>query len=118
MKIEVDNRFIGELLEDKKLFYKKVVESKHLFKKEDAWAIDAQKFKDVIEPKCTFVLITDEHGTNYLTLTEIFNKKGVYYHFKPHRSQIFLPRRYFVKTLKAMTAEEIKQYFKINHIGI
>lgn len=80
----------------KTVFSKTVKESKHLYRKSDAWGIDAQKYKELIEPNCDYILIHDlESGGDYKTRVKIFSKFGEYLHFKPHRAQIFLPRIYF-----------------------
>jgi len=105
--IRIDNRVIG--MEDyiNRIFDKDVKKSKHLFRKFDAWGIDAGYFKDVLlQCEYTIRIFESEEGIMYkITAKEwdkLVNKKdnmAQYLHFKQgnvdHRAQTFLPRRFF-----------------------
>ena len=97
-----NERVIGELDLDRKIFFKTVRFSKHLYKKLDAWGIDAQYFKDVLLPNNIWVSIYDEEiGMWYGAWSQEIEKHGTHLHFKDkgedHRAQIFLPRSYWRK---------------------
>lgn len=101
MKIQItesngSRRMIGTLKGD--IFRKRIKGSKHIYRKLDAIGIDAKIFKDVLlgQTKQIRVLDTDENMV-YFVSTELFDKKGEYLHFPPHRAQIFLSRRYWDK---------------------
>ena len=106
MKIEITNDkgkklFIGEIQKvcGARLFIKRVKKSTHLYKKLDAFGIDAETFNDVLLGQVDFIVIIDvEEKFRYATCLGMIQKKGKYLHFKPHRAQIFLPRRYWCKT--------------------
>jgi hypothetical protein len=93
-------RVIGELFPEQHLFKKNVALSKHLFKKMDAWGIDAQYFTDVLKPNNYDIEIYEcEEKKIYKTTAEQFVKKGQHYHFInqgiDNRAQIFLSRRFW-----------------------
>jgi len=86
---------IGELLN--RIFYKKVSIKKHLFKKLDAYGIDAEFFNDVLLNQADFIKVKEkETGEILHTTVKHFQKKGKYLHFKPHKAQIFLSRRLWI----------------------
>jgi len=80
-----------------KVFIKYVKESKHLYRKLDAWGIDAKIYTDVLKGQIKKIIVIDKENNNktYKTEIEVFEKFGQYLHFKPHRAQIFLSRRYW-----------------------
>lgn len=93
-------RMIGFYYTKEKMFYKEVRESKHLFKKFDAWGIDSDYFTDVLLPNNCLIKINDlENRKMYSIKAEKFKKKAKYFYFKDqkqdHRAQIFCPRRHF-----------------------
>ena len=82
-------RIIGFL--DKNVFTKYVKQSKHLYRKLDAWGIDAKIFTDVLKGQANTIKVIDkETGKNYKTDIATFEKQGQFLHFKPYRAQIFL----------------------------
>lgn len=90
MKIVIDNKTIGEI--NNRTFYKVVSKSKHLFKVLDAWGIDAETFNNTIVRECDIINIFDKEEKKVYTVSvSDFDKKAIYKHFKPHRSQRFLP---------------------------
>lgn len=103
-------RTIGYL--KNKVFFKYVRESKHLYKALDAWGIDAEIFTDVLKGQAKKIIVIDkETGKTYKTDMSIFIAKGKYLHFKPHRAQVFLSRRYWnlpEKSIKNNTQLQIK----------
>jgi len=90
--------FIGEVFPKEFKFKKRVRKSIHLFEKLDAWGIDAKYFTGVLLPNNYEIIIydTDEH-IHYYADAETFKKKGEFKHYKPHRAQIFLSRKYFYR---------------------
>lgn len=89
-------KVIGELRDG--TFLKRVKKSKHLFKKLDAWGIDADTFKTMLRITANQILVFDiENDILYKTSVADFEKHGVFLHFKPHRAQIFLPREKWEK---------------------
>lgn len=95
-------RFIGEIDHDRKLFVKKVRLSEHLFKKLDAWGMDAQYFNDVLLPGgYTIMVYEEEEDLWYGAPAQIIKDKGTFLHFKngpvDHRAQVFLPRIHWKK---------------------
>lgn len=93
---------IGEIREQDHTFNKRVQASKHLFKKFDAWGIDAQYFTDVLLPREYDVVIIDtESNQKYRATAKQIQQHGQFFHFKDetkgedYRAQIFLPRRYW-----------------------
>lgn len=93
------NKKIGSLSEKKgQIFYKTMSFSKHLYKKLDAIGIDAQYFTDELLGKVKQIRVKDkDKGAIYSVDTNLFKDKGIYLHHKPHRSQIFLPRKWWYK---------------------
>jgi len=94
-----DERIIGEIFPEKKMFIKKVDIKKHLFKKLDAWGLDARYFTDVLLPNNYQIIIIEKSENKiYQVLAESFKKNAQYYHFKgerDHLAQIFLARRHW-----------------------
>lgn len=92
---------IGELVGNE--FRKKVRKSKHLFKIQDAWGIDALYFREVLQPNNYLIRILDlDDRTLYELSAKDFKKYGQHYHFKKgeidHLAQIFCSRTRFKKT--------------------
>lgn len=78
-------------------FYKRVKKSKHLLKVTDSWGIDAELMK-LLEIECNAIKILDEdEDIMYQCTVYDYVTKGDYKHFKPHRAQMFLSRKYFEK---------------------
>lgn len=92
-------RVIGELYPDEGIFFKKVQMTKHLFRKLDAWGIDAKYFEDVLLPNNYFIQLHDTENHRYYAIeAKEFKKHSTFFHFKDkedHRAQIFLPRGYW-----------------------
>lgn len=90
-------KIIGEL--SGSIFSKKVSKAKHLFRKYDAWGVDAKYFTDVLLPNNYQIKIYDrDEKKTYTISAEEFKKNGVFFHFKTdadYGAQIFCPRRYF-----------------------
>jgi len=80
-----------------KAFIKYVKESKHLYRKLDAWGVDAKTYTDVLKYQVKKIIVIDKEHNNktYKADIDTFEKFGQYLHFKPHRAQIFLSRRYW-----------------------
>ena len=103
MKVEIQTnlrkRVIGDINVDTQTFTKEVKESKHLFRKLDAWSIDGYYFREVLLPGNYKIIIKDkETGITYSIDAKEFNKHGQYYHFnkvEDNKAQIFCPRRNF-----------------------
>ncbi len=110
---------IGEYDPDHLVFSKKIKGSKHILRKLDAIGIDAATFKNLIEAQCNVVMVEDtETGTKYMTTPDIIAKRGEYKHYKPHRAQIFLSRRYWARSGDILSAERIKQVLQDAHVGV
>ncbi len=91
---------IGILDDVEKTFTKSVRESKHLFKKFDAWGIDGEFFRKVLLPQNYRVVVHDtDNDKTYSAVSETIDKKGNWFHFKSdeadHLAQIFLSRTYW-----------------------
>lgn len=98
-------RVIGHLDEKDKIFRKTVLKSKHLFRKFDAFGIDAQYFCDVLLPNDYRVQIWEKEENEVYEITaKEFKKHAVYFHFKnesdDHRSQVFCSRRFWLRLSK------------------
>ena len=84
-------RLIGYIRD--RVFRKKVKGSIHLFKKLDAWGIDAEVFKKKLINEVDEIRVLDEEeGVVYQVGILMFDTHGKYLHFPPHRAQIFLPK--------------------------
>jgi hypothetical protein len=97
------DRFVGTYDPNKNIYRKYVRESEHLFRKLDAWGIDAKLFNELILPKSAVVVITDnETNRVYQTTAKNIGENGRYFHFKEgdvsHKAQIFLSRAYWIRT--------------------
>jgi len=95
-------RGIGTYDPNRNEFKKWVHESTHLFRKLDAWGIDAEIFTERMKGKKMRIVVEDrETRITYLASPMRFEKFGKFFHFKSgatersHRSQIFLPRCYW-----------------------
>lgn len=101
MKVKINEgtrneRVVGEIIDN--TFFKQVAKSKHLFRKLDAWGIDAEVFKNIIEKKNLVICVVDiEERKKYTVSTETFRNLARFYHFKKentdHGAQMFLPRK-------------------------
>ena len=117
-------RMIGMLYPDEKLFVKTVFESKHLFKVLDAWAIDAKYFTNVLLPSKYKIKVIDKETHKLYTITaEKYKKCGEFYHFKRENEddhvQLFCPRRFWeVEEIKPKTGdEELEEMAKAGTFG-
>ena len=98
MKIKIrqedgELRLIGRVV-DKRFFcirYK----SKHLYRKLDAWGVDINAIEDLSSKGKinSIVVLEKEEKKTYVTNVDEILEKGNYLHFKPHRPQVFLPRK-------------------------
>lgn len=87
-------RLIGEFRGN--IFFKMVSRSKHLFKKLNAWGIDAEVFSRTIIGRADIIKIYDrEEKRTYTATIHEFQEHGQYLQFNPHRAQIFLGLQYF-----------------------
>ena len=108
-------RVIGFLDYDNGLFEKEVCLSKHLFKKFDAFGIDAEYFTNTLLPNNYKIKVVEkEEKIVYNISASDFKKHSQHFHFKEdgidHRSQIFCPRRFWKKenkNLKKLTLEDL-----------
>lgn len=123
MQISIYNKasqrkVIGNLREDG-VFTKHVKESKHLFRKLDAWGIDGAMFKKLLLSKqCHVILvIDDETGKKYMTTPQIMDKYGDWRTYGIHKPQIFLARRYWAQDGDILSPDRIKEILKQAHIG-
>ena len=89
-------RFIGTYDPERRLYVKRVRQSAHLFRKLDAWGIDAEYFTEKLKARGACIRVHDiETGMLYQTTVSQFLEWGEYLTFKGHRAQIFLPRVYW-----------------------
>lgn len=104
IKTDKKVRYIGDYNPDTKVFYKEVQESKHLFRKLDAWGIDAYYFTEVLLPNKAVIQIYDkENRVDYRIDSFDFKKHSQYFHFKgqeDNKAQIFCPRRNFTRLIR------------------
>lgn len=96
-------RFVGTLDANKKVYTKYVRESSHLFRKLDAWGIDAEIFTNQLLARNVTIRVNDqETGRMYQVSAKAFAHYGRFFHFKQgdtsHKAQIFLPRAYWTRT--------------------
>ena len=94
MKIRTQGKDIGELDRERKVFKKRVSKRKHLFRKLDAWGIDAKFFTEKLLPKDMWVQVEDmdPNGKIYLAKASKIKELGSFLHFPGHGAQVFLPR--------------------------
>ena len=113
---ERGTRMIGFLNHNRKTFKKEVYLSKHLFRKFDAYGIDAEYFTNVLLPNNYKIIVVEkEEKKVYNISVKGFKKHSMYFHFKEnqnkdHRSQIFCPRRFWKKensSLKKLTLKDL-----------
>jgi hypothetical protein len=103
IKIKTDKRerFIGKIDYDNKTFNKIVRRSNHLFKKFDAWGIDAQIFTDILLPANYTIHIFDtEEMIDYYITAKDFKKHSRFLHFtdnEDNKAQIFCSRVNFAQ---------------------
>lgn len=90
-------RMVGWLKD--RIFRKKITGSVHIYRKLDAIGIDAELFKDTLLGQADSIRVLDKETNDiYEASVKLIDEKGQYLHFKPHRAQIFLPRRYWDKS--------------------
>lgn len=102
IRIEQTNgreRVIGTFYSTNKTFVSKRQKSKHLFRKNNSWAIDANAFKNMLNMyELEVVKIIDtEENIEYTAKVEDFMEHGKKMKFYPYRLQIFLPLQYWNK---------------------
>ena len=113
---------VGEL--KNKIFKKTVKKSKHLFRKFDSWGFDYSILVNSIIPQSNLICVYDtEEKIYYYTTPNVFGKieegrfipspKVQIRRYKDkntdHQAQIFLPRRYWMKSNDTMTLEKVKE---------
>jgi len=102
LKTNKRNRFIGQLNVKTNVFYKEVKESIHLFRKFDAWGIDAKFFNEVLLPaNYTIHIYEIEYNINYHITSKEFEKHSRHFHFiekEDNKAQIFCSRVHFATT--------------------
>lgn len=88
-------RHIGNL--DNGVFTSIRHSSTHLYRKLNAWGVDYKALQDMMENKGlhTVVIHDKDTGKTYHTKAENFFEHGTVLHFKPHRTQIFLPLEFW-----------------------
>ncbi|MCK5017766.1 MAG: hypothetical protein KAS32_11945 [Candidatus Peribacteraceae bacterium] len=109
LPIRIDDRVIGILDYINRTFTKDVRKSKHLFRKLDAWGIDAAYFTDTLLPgQYTIRIFESEEKIMYKINAVDWDKQvkkenstATMLHFnkgnEDHHAQTFLPRRFFKK---------------------
>lgn len=92
---DVGRRLIGELIDG--VFTSHRQSSKHLYKKLDAWGLDIKAYDGMVanDGLHTVRIVDSDTKTTYSTHAENFKKYGTILHFKPHRTQVFLPLKYW-----------------------
>lgn len=89
-------RNIGTFNESTNTFSKVVDRRKHLFKKLNAWGIDAKYLNDVLLPNDSLIVVYDRFKEiTYKVTASKMRERGVFYHFddgtEDNGAQIFLP---------------------------
>lgn len=111
------DKVIGYLDTIEKSFKKKVKKSRHLFKKFNAWGLDAKYFTEKILPENLKIIIFEEEERKvYIATANLVKDKGVFYHFKngkgnDYGAQIFLPiTEWSLMSFAEYEEEETKKY--------
>jgi hypothetical protein len=91
---------IGEYDFTSNSFYKEIDKEKHLFKKLNAYGIDAEVFDRILKPNnATIKLYAPKGNTTYYATVKDFMEHGTYFHFEnakeDYAPQIFLPLDFF-----------------------
>ena len=104
---EKKEKVIGYLDDREGIFRKSVWKSRHLFRKFDAWGLDAEYFTDVLYRNRYKIQVWErEEDMVYEISSEDFKKHAQYFHFKnaeekeDYRAQIFCPRRFWLTLSK------------------
>jgi len=79
---------VGKIDEKTRTFYKDVKKGKHLYRKYNAWSLDAVVFESVVSNKCDWVIYTDETD-RYRVSVEVFQSRHVKEDFG-HGMQVLL----------------------------
>lgn len=96
--IRIGNKTIGIYNQKDNIFMKHgVKKSKHIFKKMDAWGIDATIIDTILKPECKIIINEVEEKVAYQTTLETFKEKGRYLNYKDFGLQVFLPLDEWVK---------------------
>lgn len=103
--LKVNNKIVGELDEDSKIFTKKVKRSRHLYgtKSRDplSWGIDGDIFNKYLLPENYVLIVEDsEEKVTYMTRSENMREKGFWRTFGNYKSQIFLSLEFWDKIEK------------------
>lgn len=93
MKIQVDGKIIGELVNN--VFTKYVNDKKHLYRRLDAYGIDLKVFEEALEPTNAQIVIHSDSGV-YTTYARTYRTHGIVIN-EGFGRQIMLPRKYFDK---------------------
>lgn len=95
MQVLKEGKIIGET--EGQIFSKYVRKSRHLFKKLNAWGIDAAFFDSVLLPNNMTIKIYETEGRKvYSASAQYWKENGQYLHFKGHGAQIFLSLDKFI----------------------
>ena len=110
--INGQKRTLGTVDHDK-IFRKKVKESKHLFRKLDAWAIDYNAFHNSVKPNANFIEVYDTENKKYYFIPcETFEKKGEVRRYNrngENLAQIFCSRRHWLTSGDTFSLERNKE---------
>jgi hypothetical protein len=94
--IKIHERVIGIFDEKKNRFVKTVSSSRHLFRKFQAYGIDAEFFvKELLPHDTTIYILETDTGKKFKSQAKQWNDKNLFYHFNDeveNKAQIFFPR--------------------------
>lgn len=113
-----ETRVIGII--EREAFIKHVKESKHLYRKLNAWGLDTEKFENEISEECDSIHVVDiENDTLYIAEPKDFQEHGEYLHHEPHREQVFLSLEHWSAIdinpdLQDEVVEYLKRVYKSN----
>lgn len=95
IRVGQELKTIGEIEEGIFTSYRKT--SQHLYRKLNAWGIDYKALKGMVENEKvhTIRIVDTETNTEYKVNATTFFEKGTVLHFKPHRTQVFLPLEFW-----------------------
>ena len=115
-------KMIGMLYPEEKLFVKTVYGSRHLFRVLDAWGVDARYFTRVLLPNDYLIKVIDKETNQiYLAKASKVKKEGEFYHFKKEgeddKAQIFLSRKFWEKPKAKTKEEELEEMSKSGIFG-
>lgn len=91
-------KIIGKYNQEKNIFETKRDYTKHLLRKQNAWALDYKLLVEFLLPRNSTISIIDvKRSTVYFTTAQYFVDKGVEIEYLKHRKQICLNLEYFNK---------------------